>query len=119
MAGRQTYVNIVDLDSGETAYHAPAAGNAATVSFSAPGGGVAHCITGIAWSYDSAPTNGKVQMKFGGAVVFELYVTAAGPGSVLFPLPRKARENASLEVTLASGGGSVAGTVNVLGHWVE
>lgn len=95
------------------------AGGAATITYAAVSGQV-HLITGIAWSYDSAPTGGGLTVQDGsGTVVFSMSITAAGPGSVYFFTAKQGSINTAMIVTLAGGGGAVIGKVNVLGHQVR
>ncbi len=100
--------------------HAPAANNAAVVTYAAVAG-VRHCISGIAWSYDGDPTGGNLKVEdVSGTTVFSIDVTSKGPGVIIFPRAKKAAAvNTALIVTLAAGGGSVSGKVSVLNHWTE
>ena len=71
----------------------------------------------VAWSYSGDPTGGKCTVEIGGTTVFEVDVTSGGPGLLNFdkhelynPLQTK---NESLVVTLAAGGGSVVGKLQI------
>lgn len=111
---------IADAVAGSTGNtHAPASNTAAVVTKAAAGAGVSNVIDGIAWSYDAAPTNGGLTITDGGSTVFQVAVTAAGPGFFLFPRPLKSAANSALVVTLAAGGSGVTGKVNVLGARTE
>lgn len=96
-----------------TNVHAPASNTAAVITYTARTS--AHAISGIAWSYDAAPTGGNLKIENGaGTTVFTIAITAAGPGFIPFPQPRFGSPNTALIVTLAAGGAGVTGKVNVL-----
>lgn len=109
--------------------HAPTSNTAAIVTYaalpasSATSGGYpsgAHVITGVGWSYSAAPTGGNLKVEDGsGNVVFSADITAAGPGEIIFPLPKRGAANTAMVVTLAAGGGGITGKVSVLNHWTE
>jgi len=109
--------DAVSASTGNT--HAPASNTAAVVTKAAAGAGVCNVIDGIAWSYDAAPTNGGLTITDGGSTVFQVAVTAAGPGFFLFPRPLKSAANSAMVVTLAAGGSGVTGKINVLGARTE
>lgn len=100
--------------------HAPASNTAAVVTYAAAGAGVAHVISGVAWSYDLDPTGGSLKIENGsGSTVFQVAVTSKGPGFFVFPQPKKGSANTALIITLAAGGSGVTGKVNALNHWTE
>jgi hypothetical protein len=106
--------------AASTNVHAPASNTAAVVTYSAGGSGVAHVISGVAWSYGGAPTSGNLKIEDGsGTTVFSVDVTAAGPGFIPFNPPLKGTANTAMIVTLAAGGSGVSGKVSVLGKWTE
>jgi hypothetical protein len=96
----------------------PAGDTAASVIFALVAD-LSHVISGIAWSYSATPTGGNLQVIDGTTTILSLDVTAAGPGFLQFNPPLKNTAGAALTVTLAAGGGVVAGKVAVLGHWTE
>ena len=99
----------------------PAANTAAVVTYAAPGAGKAHVIDGVAWSMSgalAAPVTLTIESP-AATVLFAITVTAAGPGSQVFPSPKKGADNGALIVTLPAGGAGVSGKVSVLAHWVE
>ena len=98
---------------------APAANTNAVVNYAAAGAGVQHCISGIAWSYSGSPTAGNLQVTDGGNIIFNIDITAAGPGVINFMPPKKAAANSALAITLAAGGAGVSGKLSVLSHWTE
>lgn len=100
--------------------HAPSAATAAVVTYAAEAG-KKHCISGVAWSYSAAPTGGNLKIEdVSGTTIFSIDITAAGPGIITFPIPKKsAAVNTAMIVTLASGAGSVVGKLSVLNHWTE
>ncbi len=124
MADAQIHVgeleDIAAVAGAAADIHAPAANNAAVVTYAAVAG-VRHAISGIAWSYSAAPTNGGLTIQdVSGTTVFTIDITAAGPGVIIFPRAKKsAAVNTALIVTLAAGGGGISGKVSVLNHWTE
>lgn len=94
-------------------------GAAATVTLAAPGSGKRWAITGIFWSYDSAPTGGKITLTIAGSVIIEFNVTAAGPGFIPFERPMDCTDNGAVSLVAAGGGGSVIGKCGFLGAWTE
>jgi hypothetical protein len=78
-----------------------------------------YVVDWIAWSYDSAPTGGYIQVKYGTTdpeYVLELDVTAAGPGMLLFNPPLHATgatKGEVLTVTLGGAGGGCTGKLNI------
>jgi hypothetical protein len=98
--------------------NAPAANTAAVVTKAAAGAGVANVVAGVYWSYDAEPTGGSLTITSGGVTVFQLSITAAGPGFLPFTPPLKGGANEAVVATLAAGGESVTGKVN-LHTWTE
>lgn len=97
----------------EKAYvNSPGANLDAVVTLAATSG-ASHYIWRVDWSYSGAPTGGNLTITDGSATVFELDITAAGPGFVEFPSGRAGTPGAALVVTLNAGGTGVLGKVNV------
>lgn len=71
----------------------------------------------VAWSYSGDPTGGKCTVTIGGATVFEVDVTSGGPGLLNFDkhelYNQLQTKNQPLVVTLAAGGGSVVGKLQI------
>jgi len=87
-----------------------AANAAASVSFTNP-----RYLQWIAYSYDAAPTGGKLTVKQGATTIFELDVTAAGAKFLDFARNQLAMTaSATVTVTLAAGGAGVTGKLNVM-----
>jgi hypothetical protein len=83
-------------------------------------GGIKHIITGLAWSYDIAPNGGRLTVEDGGGtIVFDIDITADGPGSIHFDPNVRGSENTDLICTLYSGGAGCTGKLNVLGHYTQ
>lgn len=98
--------------------HTPAANTAAVVTLAAAGAGVSNVIRGIAWGYSEAPTGGGLKIEDGvSTTVFSVPITTAGPGFI--PVFGKGSANTALVVTLAAGGETCVGSVNVLEAWTE
>jgi hypothetical protein len=99
--------------------HAPEANTAAVVTYNAVAGRQ-HVISGVAWSYDTDPTGGNLQVEDGaGSTVFSVDITSKGPGFIPFPDGKRGSVNTAMVVTLAAGGAGVTGKVSVLGHGLE
>lgn len=96
---------------------APTANTAAVETLTPSSAKVAIAVGGVAWSYSNTPTGGNLTIKDGSNVVFNLDITAGGPGSILFRVPLRATPGNTLTITLAAGGASVSGKVVDLGAW--
>jgi hypothetical protein len=76
--------------------------------------GKSHVLTLVSYSYSAAPTGGSLTIQDGGLTVFEQAVTASGPGEVSLPLAGIAGTTGNaVTITLAAGGASVTGRLNV------
>lgn len=95
-----------------------AGGQATTITYTADND-AAHVISGLAWSYSAAPTGGNISIADGADTVFDMPVTAAGPGWITFNPPKRGHAGNAMVITLAAPGGAVVGKVNVIGHWVK
>lgn len=85
-----------------------AAANAlASVTFAAVAGQKHRCFA-VHWSYNAAPTGGKLTVKDDATAIFELDITAAGPGSAALP-PIIGSANTQMVIELAAGGAAVTG----------
>lgn len=91
--------------------HVPAAATAAVLTFAAETD-TAHVVWDICWSYSAAPTGGRLTIADGSDTVFDITITAAGPGQVQFPKGKQGRSGRAMTITLASGAGAVEGKVN-------
>jgi len=80
-----------------------------------------HCIEGIDYSYDGAPTSGNLQVHSpSGTVILNRDITAAGPASIDFTEePLRGARGAAMLVYLAPAGASVKAKVNAKGHHTE
>ena len=92
---------------------------AATLSFLSAGTGNSHAIDaggGIAFSYGGSGTlsGGNLQISDGSNVV--LTIDIANLGSYFLPYPAIFTPGQALTITLADGGASVLGKVNIVGH---
>lgn len=96
------------------ATHRPSAATAAVCTFAAVSETI-HELDSVSWSYSAAPTGGNLAVESpSGTTIFQLAVTAAGPGSVIFPKALKGASGQALIVTLASGAGAVVGSCNAI-----
>jgi hypothetical protein len=81
---------------------------------------VQHCLAGVAWSFSATPAAAAaLQVKDGNNVLFNIDITAAGPGFIPFTPPKRGSANTVMTITLAAGGSGVVGKVNGVGHWTE
>ena len=93
--------------------NAPAANTAAVITLAATAS-KKHYIPRVVWSYDAAPTGGRLTITDDGTTVFDLSITAAGPGVIDVGI-ESAAVNKAMVITLAAGGGVVVGKVNIPG----
>ena len=99
--------------------HSPAAATAAVITIAAVAA-KQHNIDCVVWSYSAAPTGGNLKVEDGaGVTVFSMDITSAGAGFIPFNPLMRGSVNTAMIVTLASGGGSVVGKVNVPAHWLS
>jgi hypothetical protein len=97
---------------------APAANVAAVVQYGGQNG-LSHAIYGVAWSYNGSPTGGNLMIQDGVTVVFQVDITAAGPGSFNFAAPLQISVGSTMTITLAAGGSGISGKVDAIGHYVS
>lgn len=71
---------------------------------------------GLAWSYNGVPTTGRLFVTIDGNVVFDIDITNGGPGFIWFPRRMGGR---NIVITLAAGGTSIVGKLNVLDHQIR
>jgi hypothetical protein len=114
VAGTKVIVpsSYVDAADSVSATHA-----AASAVYPATSG--RHCLSGVAWSYSASPTGGRMTILDGSNTVFDIVIGAAGYGAIDFPVAKCGNTGTAMTVTVADGGVGIAGTVNILGHWVE
>lgn len=94
--------------------HRPSAATDAVVTFAAVSD-VRHELDSVDWSYSAAPTGGNLKVESpSGTTIFQLAVTAAGPGSKSWPQSLKGASGQAMIVTLASGAGAVVGSLNAV-----
>lgn len=90
-----------------------AGGGAAAITLDAETD-ISHVIRDVHYSYSAAPTGGGLTIKDGATdVIFDIHITAAGPGSVLFGSGKQGTSGRSMVVTLAAPGGAVVGKLNI------
>ena len=111
------YAGAAYVDAAAANVHEPAVNTAAVVTYAAGGGSVRHFISGVAWSYNAAPTAGVLTITDGGTTVFTTDVTAGGPGFQDFAPVLRFGADSAVVVTLAAAGAAVTGIVSVKGHW--
>jgi len=77
-----------------------------------------HVITFVHGWYDSVPTGGNIRIEYGDTNVLAFRVPVTGAGTGFLPVFLRAPTNTRVRITLAPGGGTVRGYLNV-GHRVE
>lgn len=76
-----------------------------------------HVIDSLSWSYSGAPTGGGLSVADNGTTVFTMDILVAGYGQIAFKTGLAAAIfGNALTVTLAAGGLSVVGKLNVESH---
>lgn len=98
--------------------HQPVANTQGIINLAAAPG-VRHAIRGVAWSYDAAPTGGRLTIVTNAVAVFEIDITAGGPGFIPFSPALASVRGMALTITLAAGGAGITGRLNVIGYWQE
>jgi len=107
--------SAVQMNSADTA--TAAADTAVAITYAATAS-VAHKFRKLVWSYSEDPTGGALTITDGGTTVFQINITAGGPGFI--PLDdMKFTSNSAVVVTLAAGGGTCVGMLNVIGKSTE
>jgi hypothetical protein len=71
-----------------------------------------HELNYVCWSYSAAPTGGRLVVTNNGTTVFDVDITAGGPGALRLP-DIGSDKNAAMVITLYAGGASVVGKLNV------
>ena len=90
-----------------------AANTAVVITYAAKSYG-RHAIASITAAYSAAPTGGLIKVEDGaGTTVFQAQITAGGPTPLVFQFPMVMSENKACVITLAAGGGTVVGMLNV------
>jgi hypothetical protein len=105
-----------DIAAAAAANAAKAAADTAVVVTLTADANNKHVVEGLVVGYSEAPTGGKLTIADGAATVFEIPIIAGGP--VYLPITiEQAAKAANLVITLAAGGGTAVGYVNVLNHY--
>lgn len=113
MGGALSKPRPIDTAAGNTA--TAAADTVVTKTIS----GIAlksHVMAACLYSYSETPVGGNITVKNGAVTVLDLDIIAGGPGEILVPLRMDVA--ADLVVTLAAGGGTAVGTLNVY-HYAD
>src|SRR3990167_10859241 len=94
---------LIRLSTGQTA--TAAANTAVTITLTAVPN-MKHRLSYVAWSYTAAPTGGRLTIANGsGNTVFDVDITASGPGALL-PPDLVGSPNTAVIITLAAGSGA-------------
>lgn len=99
--------------------NAPAVDTAAVVTLTAIAA-KGHVLQQVIYSYHGAdPTAGNLIVEDGaGTTVFDIDISSEGEAFLEFSPPIKGSKNTALVVTLAAGGATVTGKLN-LGHYTD
>lgn len=90
-----------------------AANTAVEIVLAAPDGGKRRAIHQVLLSYSEAPTGGGLTIADGATDVFDLDILAGGPTVLTFDPPLLGTAAVTMTVTLAAGGGTCVGKLNV------
>lgn len=74
------------------------------------------CIDWATWSYSGVPTGGRLTIAIGSTTVFDIDITAGGPGHIRFdpPLYNPSQTlNEAVTGTLYAGGSGVVGKLTI------
>ena len=104
--------------TNSNAYQQSSVNQSAIVSYSASSG-VMQVIGGVGWSYSGTGTMaGQLTIQDESEnIVFQIDITDTGPGFIPFNPPITTGSGHGITVTLAGGGSSIIGKVNVLSYW--
>lgn len=107
----------VTISSGDS-FQGSSLNASAVISYSGSDG-ILQVIGGIGWSYSGTGTMaGQLTIEDQSEnIVFQVDITDTGPGFIPFNPPITTGSGNSMVVTLAGGGSSITGKVNVLSHW--
>lgn len=71
-----------------------------------------HYVVGVLWSYNGAPTGGRLTSTGLEGAEVDFDITTSGPGPLLTP-PVVGERGSDVSFTLAAGGAGVVGKINV------
>jgi hypothetical protein len=92
--------------------YATAASDTAVVITLAAKAGQRHMIHGLQWSYTGGTPAGSITVENGsGTTIFSCGITASGPGGFMAFL--RGSINTAMIITLAAGGVSIVGKLNI------
>lgn len=100
----------------------PAAHTAAVITLAAATD-QAHVVSGVIYSYAGAanlPSEvapGRLTIADGSDTIFDIDIPSSGVFSIQFSPPKQGRAGRAMTITLADGGASVQGKLNLTGHW--
>jgi hypothetical protein len=97
-------------DTLQSGIHVPAANTAAIITIAGVAGRK-HILHQVQWSYSAAPVAGRLTVTVNAITVFDVDVISGGPGG--FGLEIAGGTNQAVVITLAAGGGTTVGKLNV------
>jgi hypothetical protein len=95
------------------------AGASASITLTAGTASQVRCLQGVVWSYSATPTGGRLTIASTGQPTFDVDTPATGLNQLDPTQTFRGMPGQSVVVTLASGGASVIGKLNVLSEWLE
>jgi len=109
--------NTLPAESKASDSETAAAATAVIITYSA--NAERHVIGQIIVSYNPAPAPGRLTIEDGsGVIVFDVDILVSGVTNIPFHPPIAGTPNTAMIVTLASGGGTSVGKLNVR-HWLQ
>lgn len=94
--------------------HAPAVNIPAVVTLVAAGAGICNVVHQVTWSYSEDPAGGNIKVEDGATTIFTVDIPIGGPGPIPMRPGVKGSPNTAMVITLAAGGATCSGKVNVI-----
>jgi len=76
-------------------------------------------ISGFEWSYDAAPTDGRIRIVCNGQEVVNFDVTSSGAGFQDYDPPIRFEGGQAVSLIIDPAGAGVIGKIRPKAHWVE
>jgi hypothetical protein len=96
-----------------------AANTAVVITLPAGGASQVRALSAIHASYTGQPTAGGLTLVSTGQATYTIDIASAGAAAIDFGGAYRGMPGQTLVVTLAAGGGTVVGKLNVLADWLE
>jgi len=95
-----------------------AVGGAATFNIAAPNR-LSVVLSGFEWSYDAAPTGGRIRIICNGQEYVNFDVTSSGAGFQDYDPPIRFASGEGVSLIIDAAGAAVTGKIRPKAHWVE